>query len=225
MKYKAVIFDLDGTLAYTIHDLADSMNRVLIENGFPTHITDQYRFFVGKGIRSLVFNALPFDFRDEQMVDKCLTQFMREYEMRYLNKTKLYEGVPELISGLKHLDVMMAVLSNKKDEFTIRMVNKFFGDDTFKIVMGASDRFPSKPSPVGANYIREHFMLDSNEILFVGDSNTDMQTANAAGMIACGVLWGYRSREELIESGANFLVSNPSQILEIVSSPSDTKPD
>lgn len=218
MYFKAVIFDLDGTLAFTLHDLADSMNQVLTDNNFPVHELDEYRYYVGRGIKNLVFNSLPTSCRDEVVVEKCLDQFLAEYEKRYVEKTVLYPGIAELIELMKTRSIRMAVLSNKKDVFTVKMVERFFSSNTFEMVLGASEKFPAKPNPASALFISESFGLAPAQIMYVGDSNTDMQTAKSAGMIACGVLWGYRTQEELLESGADFIVSQPVEIMGVMNS-------
>lgn len=216
MKYKAIIFDLDGTLMDTIEDLKDSMNSVLESHGFPTHDTETFKYFVGNGMRNLVIRSLPPEERNQAMIDSCFSQMREEYSKRWANKTKLYEGISELLDILKANNIKIAVLSNKVHEFTILMVNKFLAKWSFDVVLGERATVPRKPDPAGALEISSILGIPPEEFLYLGDSGTDMETANAANMYAIGVLWGFRKSDELLAAGAKNLIQRPLDLLDFL---------
>jgi phosphoglycolate phosphatase len=216
--WKAVIFDLDGTLLDTLADLSDSMNAVLEELGYPTHPVDSYRTFVGDGIVNLVKRALPGGWqerahREPELVARCTDAMREQYEARWASRTAPYPGIPELLQELRARDVLLAVLSNKPHEFTERMVAHFFGADVFRVVLGAREGVPHKPDPTAVREILRAFAVDEAATLYVGDSSTDMDTALAAGVTSVGVLWGFRTKEELLEHGAHHLIERPKELL------------
>lgn len=214
MKYKAVIFDLDGTLLNTIDDLSNSMNAVLEKWGFPIHDTETYKYFIGNGIRNLVSNALPEDKRGDETVDACLAGMRQEYEKRWAEKTGPYEGIPELLDALTAKGVKMAILSNKADEFTKKIVHRLLPGWKFEAVFGERPSVPRKPDPTAVREIAGLLGLTSRDFLYLGDSGTDMQTAKAAGIYAVGALWGFRKEDELVSDGADALIKHPLELLE-----------
>lgn len=216
MKYKAVLFDLDGTLLDTIEDLADSMNVVLKKSGFPEHDVEEYKYFVGNGLRMLAARALPGDMRSDDIIDSAFNALCEEYNRRWSIKTKPYDGIPELLDSLESKGVKMAILSNKADQFTQAIVKKLLGDWTFQAVIGEGHSIPRKPDPKGAQEIARLMGLDPEEILYLGDSGTDMETATAAGMLPIGAAWGFRSTEELIRYGAVTVIKAPLELLELL---------
>jgi phosphoglycolate phosphatase len=216
MIFKAVLFDLDGTLLDTLEDIADSANRVLAGRGFPSHPTNAYREAVGQGARQLIINILPDANRDPDTIRICLDAFLRDYGQNWKRKTKLYAGVTELLDALKTRGIKMAVLSNKPAEFTVKCIHELLAGWTFDAVIGASDDMPSKPDPTGAFEIAGCLKIPPEEFLFVGDSGIDMRTAVAARMFAMGALWGFRGREELLREGANVLLDHPREILRLL---------
>ena len=213
MKFKAVLFDLDGTLLDTLDDLADSMNASLRRFGFPPNPVDTYRYLVGDGLMNLVSRALPPDHRDEATINEVACAQWDEYSRNWANKTRPYEGIPELLEGLQDLGITLCILSNKPDDFTHMIVRKFLSKWRFAVVRGQDKDTPIKPNPSGANQIAKELGLATPKFLYVGDSNTDMRTANAAGMFAVGVLWGFRSKNELIAAGAQALIDRPNDLL------------
>ena len=213
MKYKAVIFDLDGTLLDTIEDLSDSMNAVLIKEGFPTHDTEAYKYFIGTGVRNLVSSALPEGSRDEALIERCVAGMKKEYSLRWKDKTRPYAGIPELLDSLNRLDIKMAVLSNKPDEFTKLIVSELLSGWKFDVVFGERPTVPRKPDPSSALEISRLMGLNPQDFLYLGDSGTDMATACAAGMYAAGALWGFRKAGEMLAAGAKKLIENPSELL------------
>jgi phosphoglycolate phosphatase len=216
MKFKAVLFDLDGTLLDTLDDLADSMNASLKRFGFPPNPVDAYRYLVGDGLLNLVSRSLPPDHRDEATISKVASAERMEYGRNWANKTRPYEGIPELLDALKDRGIAMCILSNKPDDFTRIIVQKFLSKWKFAVVRGQNEDTPIKPNPLAANQIALELGLRNAEVLYVGDSNTDMKTANAAGMFAVGVLWGFRPKDELIAAGAKALIERPRDLLNLV---------
>ncbi|MGQ9464558.1 MAG: HAD family hydrolase [bacterium] len=216
MSYKAIIFDLDGTLLDTIKDIAESMNIVLKRLGFPTHKTGDYYDFVGEGMEVLCKRALPPANNTPEMVKKCVAMMNTEYQRHWQNNTKPYPGIPELLNVLVKKGIKMAVLSNKPDALTKLFVEKLLPDINFSIILGASLKFPRKPAPDGALYIAASLGISPAEIIYIGDSEIDIKTAKAAGMFPVGVLWGFRSARELIQAGAKKLIKKPQEIVGIL---------
>ena len=212
-QLKAVIFDLDGTLIDSIKDLADSMNTVLKRLGYPRHETEAYKHMVGDGVRSLVERALLDTAHDEATVELCLDKFKEEYKTRWADKTRPYEGIPDLLNRLEARNIRMNILSNKLDHFTKLTVSRFFPRHAFDFVLGAVPSIPKKPDPAGALLIAQKIGVSPQQFLFLGDTKTDMMTAVAAGMFPVGALWGFRAEKELRESGASEVIAHPSELL------------
>ena len=213
IRYKAVLFDLDGTLLDTLDDLTDSVNAVLSSHGYQTHDREAYRYFVGDGIINLILRALPSDRSDESYARSLLPEVDLEYEKRWNIKSAPYEGIRLLLKDLASRNLKLAVLSNKPHPFTTRIVSHFFPDIPFQYVYGARDGVPRKPDPSAALDIAKEMKIDPSLFLYVGDTNTDMKTAFAAGMYAVGVAWGFRPVEELVEAGANMIIKKPEDLL------------
>lgn len=216
MKYKGVIFDLDGTLLNSIEDLAESMNTVLKKSNFPTHKASEYENYIGSGILNLVQKALPESHRDSDNCMKYFHMMFEEYSKNCTNKTAPYEGIAELLDKLEANYIKMGILSNKADKLTKKAVQVLLPNWNFECVEGLTSEEHKKPNPIKALHISKKMGIDPNEIIFVGDSGVDMETANNAGMYAVGVLWGFRSKEELISTGANKIISHPLELLNIL---------
>ncbi len=212
MRFNAVIFDLDGTLLNTIDDLADSFNYALAQYQFPQHPVSAYRFFIGDGAHMAIERALPPEARNAEIIEQVLGAFSEHYAQNYKNKTKPYPGITELLKTLKNRAIKMAVLSNKPHDFTIQCVREYF-DDYFIPVQGVESRFDKKPAPESTHHILEQFKLPAEQVLFVGDTKTDIQTAKNAGLKSAGVVWGFRGREELQQAGADFIIGHPKELL------------
>ncbi len=212
---RAAVFDLDGTLLDTLDDLADSANEALTTAGLPAHPVDAYRTFVGEGIHTLVQRILPAGQDDEEMVTRVLALYRAAYGRRWNNKTKPYDGIPESLDALLSRQVKLAVLSNKPQKFTELCMAHHLPDHAFEIVLGQRDSVPRKPDPAGALEIAHAFQLDPGEVIFIGDTKTDMDTATAAGMRAIGVSWGFRPVEELRRHGAEVVVDHPAELLDL----------
>ena len=215
----ALIFDLDGTLFDTLEDLADSMNAVLTEHNFPEHPLDPYRFFVGTGAKALVRRALPEERRnDEVLVEECRLAFSNEYNSRWHAKSQLYQGISAMLGSLVQRAMPMAILSNKPQAFVDLIADRFLARWSFQSIRGERDGIPRKPSPQASLAIATELQVDPTRCWHLGDTNTDMETALAAGMTPVGVLWGFRPREELLESGAKIILEHPDDLMKHLSS-------
>ena len=217
MEFKAILFDLDGTLLDTLDDLGNSVNRVLAERGFQTHDLDRYRYFVGDGAMMMITRVLPKQKRKNDVIQACVDAFQKDYSQNWKVKTRLYDGIAEMLDELVTQNLKLAVLSNKPHKFTKQCVDELLSNWTFEIVLGQRDAVPRKPSPEGALEIAEHLNAKPENLLYLGDSDVDMQTAVAAGMFPAGVLWGFRSMKELKDAGAKALIERPSEILSLLS--------
>jgi phosphoglycolate phosphatase len=216
MKYQAVIFDFDGTLLDTLRDLAESVNIVLNRFGFAEHSLEAYRHFVGEGIEELARRVLPEGHRDEATITRTLTDVRQEYRQRWPNHTRPYEGIPELLDALTARRVKMAIVTNKPDDSTRTMAARLLPKWKFDVIVGATTDLPRKPDPKGALEAARRLRLPPGAFVYVGDSDIDMKTANAAGMYAVGVLWGFRGADELVRNGAKVLIRKPLELLELL---------
>ena len=209
MKYKAVIFDLDGTLLNTLSDLGNAVNRVLSSNGFPIHRIDSFRHFVGNGALKLIERALPENRRSEELIVKCYNEFRKDYGRHWQVDTSVYNGVEDMLGTLCDLGIRLSVLSNKPHEYAVKCVESFLSNWPFEFVLGQKDAIPKKPDPAGALMISRQMGISPENFIFIGDSGVDMKTGNAAGMFPVGALWGFRPKEELIQAGAKVLLNDP----------------
>ena len=215
MRFKGIIFDLDGTLVNSLEDISDAMNTVLTGLNYPTHTYDTYQYFIGSGLRNLVSKALPASNNSDEQIEICFDCMINEYREVCTIKTKPYEGIITLLDNLVSRNIKLAVFSNKADELTKKIAAEIF-PNYFDAAVGLSTEELKKPNPFEALEISKNWNLKPEEILFVGDSDIDMQTAINANMFAVGVSWGYRTEEELISSGAKVVISKPSELIEIL---------
>lgn len=216
MNYKAVIFDLDGTLLNSLEDIADSANSVLSNHDLPTHKPDDYKIFVGSGICELMTRALPEKEKDPDTIDDYVKEFREEYARNWNVKTKPYAGIAAMLDELVSRKIKIAVLSNKLHAFTKQCVDELLPRWKFNIVMGLQNDIPPKPDPTSALQIAKQLNIDSLHILYVGDSDIDMKTALAACMHPVGVLWGFRTKKELQKNGAKTLIKKPQELLDLI---------
>lgn len=216
MSVEAILFDLDGTLLDTLEDIAGAMNRVLRQRGYPVHDLEAYRYFVGNGSRKLVSRVLPESKRTGEDVDSCLKAFLSAYGQHWVERTRPYEGVPAMLDGLVELGFRIAVLSNKTDEMTKKLVGRLLSRWTFDAVVGQREDVPVKPDPTAALGIAAKLKVSPGDCIYVGDSGVDMMTAASAGMYAIGVLWGFRTAGELLQNGAKALIARPKDLLEFL---------
>lgn len=210
--FKACIFDLDGTLVDSLRDLADATNHALHMQGYPTHETAQYRYFVGNGIPKLIERTLPVQARTPDILAHTRELFDAYYDVHRLDHTAPYAGILPLLDRLREKGIPIAVVSNKADPFTKRIVSALF-ENRFQSVLGSRPNVPRKPNPATALETASILDIQPEHCLFIGDSGVDMQTAAAAGMTGIGVLWGFRDRKELLENGARKLIEQPAELL------------
>jgi phosphoglycolate phosphatase len=214
MNHKAVIFDLDGTLLDTIGDLTDSMNLTLSRFGFKGHDQETYKYFIGDGIEALVQRALPPENREEEMVARGVTAMREEYAVRWDKKTLPYPGIPELLDTLSQKGWPLSILSNKPDDSTRMVVAKLLPRWSFQVILGSRPSVPKKPDPAAALEIAGLLNMSPAHFLYLGDTGTDMKTAVRAGMFPVGVLWGFRTAQELLADGARVLIEKPLDLLQ-----------
>ena len=214
--YQAVLFDLDGTLLDTIDDLTDSMNMALAACGLPTHSAEACKQFIGDGVRNFVTRALPESRRDDATVALVMARYRQAYSGNWDNKTRPYDGIELLLDAVSARGLKMVVYSNKPDEFTQLAVRKLLPRWPFDAVIGAREGWPHKPDPAAALDIAARLGVKPERFVYVGDTNTDMQTATAAGMFAAGALWGFRTAQELLDNGARVLIAHPMELLTVL---------
>lgn len=215
MKH-AVIFDLDGTLLNTLGDLRAATNHALEVRGLPPHSMEEIRQFVGNGIRLLICRAMP-EGTPEAEIDAALDDFKAYYAAHIHDRTVPYDGIPQLLTALRKRGIQVAVLSNKIDSASQQLIEYFFPGKT-DVVFGEHVGVPRKPDPTSCRMVMQQLGVQPEQVLYVGDSGTDMQTAKNAGLYAVGVTWGFRSKEVLLKYGADLLVHRPEQILQILDS-------
>ncbi len=217
MTYTAAIFDLDGTLADTLADIADAANFALRSVGRPPHAADRYRYLAGQGVDYLIRHALsdPPE-ADETLVRRAKTIYLERYDAHKYDRTGPFAGVPELLDGLVARGLKLAVLSNKPHEATREMVARLFARWRFDVAVGAKPGAPLKPAPGAAVAVAEAMGVPAGACIYIGDTRADMLTGSGAGMFTVGVLWGFRDEAELRESGADAVIQRPEELLALV---------
>ena len=214
MSINTVIFDLDGTLLYTLEDLADSTNYALKFFGYPERTIEEVKEFVGNGVSLLIERAIP-DGKQNTNFENCLNMFKQHYSDNMYNKTKPYDGIIELLTSLKQQNYKIAVVSNKFDSAVKKLCEKyFFGLVDFAV--GQKENISKKPSPDSVNEVISELNSDKENCIFVGDSEVDIQTAENAGIPCISVVWGYKSLDFLYKNGASMIVYSPEEILELI---------
>lgn len=209
---KLAIFDLDGTLINSIEDLADGVNLALEKYGYPTHEYSEYNYFVGDGVRKMIYRALPCDERTEENYIKINNEFSAYYRENFSKKTKIYDGMEKLLYKLKGIGIRLAVASNKPDEFTKAIISGIFEKNTFDFVSGNIEGVARKPEPDIVNSILASADVTVEEAVMIGDTNIDIFTGMNAGIRTIGCLWGFRDRAELEKAGADVIVEEPLEI-------------
>ena len=218
-RYDTIIFDLDGTLLNTLDDLADSVNAIMTQEGYCLRTKDEIREFIGDGAKSLIEKSLPAAANEEEIL-RCLKLFREHYMKHMQNQTKPYDGIMELLKELKGKGIKIGVVSNKPDEATKEVCRLYFGD-LVNVAIGDNAMRKKKPDPDNVFAALTQLNSKRDKTLYVGDSNTDMITAQNAGLISVGVTWGYRSREVLLLEGADYIIDEPGQIVTLISEEKD----
>ena len=214
MKYKLVIFDMDGTILNTLEDLADSINYALSQNGFPKRTIDEVRCFVGNGIRKLVERAVPCG-TSESGMNQVHESFTAYYKVHCADKTRPYDGILALIRRLREAGCLTAVVSNKADYGVQELCRDYF-PGLFDVAVGEREGIRKKPSPDAVLEVLSRLGIKQEEAVYVGDSDVDLATAENSGLDCIAVEWGFRGREFLAEHGAKVIVSSPEEILGIM---------
>ncbi|MBU5430594.1 HAD family hydrolase [Kineothrix sp. MSJ-39] len=214
---KAVIFDLDGTLTNTLKSLWKSTNMALATAGLPPHEIDSYKYFAGNGAKELIRKSLIAD-GDTELVhfDSVMEAYNSIFEEYCMYEVKPYDGIPELLKELKERGLHLAVNSNKPQPRTVDVVEQIFGKDTFDLLVGQCEERKRKPAPDGVNYILDKLHLNKEDVLYIGDTCTDMQTGKSAGVFTVGALWGFRDRQELTENHADAIIEKPLELLQYI---------
>ena len=216
MKKRLVIFDLDGTLLNTIEDLGRAANYALEQHGYATLSLASYPFFVGNGVKRLIERVLPEDVRNADTVTALLKDFKEYYDEHNTDYTRPYDGIAELLDELHGRGVALAVASNKYQKAVDAIIAHYFGHIPFVAVMGQNEGIPVKPDPSIVFNILLEARVPKSEVLYVGDSGVDMETARRACVDSVGVTWGFRPEKELNEYHAGMIVNRPADILAVV---------
>jgi len=211
MEINTVIFDLDGTILNTAEDLTDSLNSVLIREGYPARSIEETKSFTGEGYGVLLKRALPSG-TDDEVVKRCEELFRNEYSLNLSNKTRPYKGILPLFQELKNHGIRIGVVSNKRDEATKEVCLRYFGG-LVDAAIGDNKQRERKPSPDNLYEAIRQLDTETHRAVFVGDSDIDVKTAGNADVRFIGVSWGYRSREVLIGEGADYIIDEPCELL------------
>lgn len=212
---KGMIFDLDGTTLYTLEDIYNSFNLMLKENGYPEKSIEEIRMGVGNGFRVLTKRMIKEEI-DEEKLEKLSLRYRQIYKENYYKTTIPYEGIKETLRILQEKRISLSIHSNKSDMFTKDLIARNFSDIRFACVCGAREGIAMKPDPEAVERILREMEVKKEEALYVGDSEVDMMSAKNAGLKAVGCLWGYRDYETLKENGADYIIREPREILNIL---------
>lgn len=210
--YNTFIFDLDGTLLNTLDDLAASVNYALRTHGMPERTQDEVRSFVGNGVRLLMERAIP-EGTDNPRFEETFATFRQYYMDHSLDKTRPYEGIPEMIHALKQRGCRLAVVSNKFYAATQELIRHFFPEITVAIGEHESEGIRKKPAPDTVFEALRQLGVGKENAVYVGDSDVDLQTAHNSGLPCISVLWGFRDRDFLLAHGATTFISQPKELL------------
>ena len=214
---KACIFDLDVTLTNTLESMTYSVNLTLKEMGLSQITKDQCRMFVGNGARVLIEESLKVSGDPKaSRIEEGMKIYGRIFDQNCTYHVTLYEGIPEMLKALKDRGIHLAVLSNKPDRQTVKVVKEIFGDNIFDYAQGQKDGIRRKPEPDGVWYLMEQMQVSKEECLYIGDSEVDAATGKNAGLKTIGVLWGFRDRKTLETAGADHLIERPEELLQFV---------
>lgn len=212
---KAVLFDLDGTLINTIDDLANAANYMLRHFGYPEFEVEVYKYKVGNGMRKLMERALPENHRTKEDIDAAMDVFMPYYGEHSLDNAKPYDGMADTLQKLRDMGVKTAVITNKAHEAAVKILDNML-PNCFDVIFGQREGVPTKPDPTSTNMVIDELCVSPSECVFIGDSGVDMMTAKNTGAFALGALWGFRTKEELYDNGADAVIEKPLDILKFI---------
>ena len=210
-----VIFDLDGTLLNTLEDLAQACNWVCRRHGWPTYAVEDYKRFVGNGAPKLLERVAPPECLTPELAKQTLEEFTDYYTAHKSDKTTVYAGMPRTLEQLKQAGITLAVLTNKPDVAAGPVVERYY-PGVFDLIQGALPEYPTKPDPTLLYLLMDRIGAKRETTLFVGDSDVDIQTAKNGGLYSCGVLWGFRTRQELEREGAGHIIERPEELLDLI---------
>ncbi|MDR1688399.1 MAG: HAD family hydrolase [Clostridiales bacterium] len=213
--YKAILFDLDGTLINSLDDLADSANYALKKLNYPVHETEKYKYFVGDGVFKLMERVLPEGKRTQSEIESLLEIYLPYYERHSFDKTKPYSGITQTLLKLREAGIKLAVVTNKPEDISKVIIQNFFGNSLFDTCLGSKSTRAQKPAPDIVFDTLRILGAEPSQTLFVGDTAVDMQTAANSGCVSAGALWGFRTEEELLNSGAKYIARTPEDLLSI----------
>lgn len=212
---KGIILDVDGTILETLSDIKASLNIVLNEYGFESRDYDQVRLAIGKGSKKLVEASLP-EGVDSELVEEIADKYLKVYGTHYNIETKPYDGIKELLNELENKGIILGVNTNKPDAYAKDLIAKHFPGNKFIEIYGAVPGVPNKPDPTSSNELVKKMGFKKEEVLYIGDSESDVMTAKNAGLKCIGCLWGFRDLDTLTKAGADYIVKNPKEILDIL---------
>lgn len=213
MNIQGIIFDLDGTLIDSIPDITTSANQLLQNHGFVTHEASDYTRWIGNGARKLLERAIPEGI-DGQTMDRMLEEYLDLYSENCTRGTMVYEGIAGLLEFLARQKIPFSILTNKPHEVTQKVVKHYFPDIDFRFILGQRNGFPRKPDPSVALKIASGLKCVPSNMLFIGDSDTDMRTGKSAGMMPVGVTWGYGSVDSLLQAGCEQTVNSANELIQ-----------
>lgn len=211
MKYKLIVFDMDGTVLDTLGDLCVSLNHALKKNGLPERSINEVRSFVGNGIRKLIERGVPAG-TDTEKINKVHADFSEHYESNCANLTAPYDGIKEIIAEIRNKGMKTAVVSNKVDNAVQELAEHYFGG-LFDMCVGESKNIKRKPAPDEVEAVLKTLNIKKEDALFVGDSEVDIETAKNSGLPIISVTWGFKDRDFLLSHGAKVLIDEPRELL------------
>ncbi len=213
---KACIFDMDGTVVNTINSIAYFGNNALESASLPPIDTEEYKYMVGNGAKTLVERMMERVSADKKLFPKVFEKYSTDYDNDFLYLTEPYDGIIDMLKALKEKGIITTILSNKPHITALKVSDSLFGAELIDLCYGARDSIALKPDPQGVFEILKELNLKKEECVYIGDTSTDMKTGKGAGLYTIGVLWGFRKREELEENGADAIISHPAELLNII---------
>lgn len=213
---KAILFDLDGTLLNTLSSIATAFNQALEKMGYPQHPTEQYRYFIGDGVFQCAQRCLPANEANQATISRLVELERIEYQKSWHEQVQPYHGVADLLVELGNREILTAVLTNKDQQAAEQCVQRFFPSHEFSHILGYDGSRPHKPDPTGGNWILKKIGIDQKHAMMVGDTAVDILTGKACKMRAVGVLWGFREAAELNQAGADYIIQQPRELLDLL---------